>query len=370
MGRLSGLDILVISPERWNGLHMSKHHVSQGLVARGNRVIFWGPAGPDTTKVTIQGEGPLRLAFAPHWLKGVNKLPAFVNRWYYGRMIRAIERAAGVRFDLIWCFDTSRLQDFPRGRWYKLLHLVDYDILYQGHGLMREADLIVTTADIIDQRVQGIAPKARVVKVGHALDRRWLEGMPEPDARPVRERPRLVVYAGQFFNTYIDWEALLTVARRHPDLHFRYIGNLDPAFPDPRFQQLRSEPNVEFTGLRTKDELIPLVREADILMFSFMTDKRMLERANPHKVLEYLSTGNVTMGSWTLEYAPHARLLMMARDRSSFVETFDETVRRFSELDTPARRAERMAFARERTIERLLDRISALIADSEASPGS
>jgi hypothetical protein len=92
---------------------------------------------------------------------------------------------------------------------------------------------------------------------------------------------------------------------------------------------------VEFTGLKTKDELVPMVREADILIFSFMTDNRLLERANPHKVLEYLSTGNVIMGSWTLEYAPHQHLLMMAPDRSGFVPTFRRTVERFAELNTP-----------------------------------
>ncbi len=310
LDRLQGLHILVISPEPWKGLHMSKHHVSQGLVARGNRVVFWAPSPSDADSIRIEGQGDLRVAFTPHWFKGVNRLPAFVNRWYYGRTIKALEHAAGAPFDVIWCFDTSRMQWFPKGDRYRVLHLVDYDILYHGHGLMRTADLIVTTADIINQRVLEIAPGAPVYKVGHALDQRWLK-----DADGLVHRtsavPRTVVYAGQFFNTYIDWGALLRVAQEHRNLQFRYIGNVDHEYPDAAFQQLRREPNVEFTGLKTKEELVPLVRDADILMFSFMTDSRMLERANPHKVLEYLSTGNVTMGSWTLEYAPYQHLLMM-----------------------------------------------------------
>lgn len=364
---LRGLDILVISPEPWTGLHMSKHHVSQGLVARGNRVVFWEPPLPGAQEIVLGGEGALRTVTTPHWLKGVNRLPAFVNRWYYGRWIRAIERLAGVRFDLIWCFDTSRMQSFPKGPWYRLLHLVDYDILHQGHGLMRSADLVVTTADIISRRVQEIAPKATVHKVGHALDARWTLDATDL-ARPRGDVPRLVVYAGQFFNTYIDWAALLTVAREHRGLHFRYIGNLDPQFPDEAFQTLRKEPNVEFTGLVNKDRLIPMVREADILIFSFMTDKRMLERANPHKVLEYLSTGNVIMGSWTLEYEPHAHLLRMARERGDFVRTFRETVRDFAELNTPERRSERIAFAHKRTMDRLLERVASLMAEGGPVP--
>ncbi|MBL8001557.1 MAG: hypothetical protein JNL05_06310 [Flavobacteriales bacterium] len=358
---LKGLDILVISPEPWNGLHMSKHHVSQGLVARGNRVVFWEPPVAGAKQLELKGQGPLRTVTTPHWFKGVNKLPPAANKWYYRRQVRAIERAAGVRFDIIWCFDTSRLQWFPSGPWYRLLHLVDYDIMYQGHGLMRSADLVVTTADIISRRALEIAPKATVHKVGHALDARWTMGA-EALVTPRGDTPHLVVYAGQFFNTYIDWTALLTVAREHRGLHFRYIGNLDPDFPDGAFQQLRREPNVEFTGLVTKDQLIPRVREADILVFSFMTDKRMLERANPHKVLEYLSTGNVIMGSWTLEYEPHAHLLQMARDRNDFVATFADTVARYAELNTAERRAERIAFAGGRTMDRLLERVAGLIA--------
>ncbi len=360
IARLQDLDILVISPEPWKGLHMSKHHVSQGLVARGNRVVFWERPTPTTKALELEGDGPLRVVRQPHWFKGVNRLPAAVNRWYYGRQVRAIERAAGVRFDIIWCFDTSRMQWFPHGPWYRLLHLVDYDILYQGHGLMRSADLVITTADIISKRALEIAPQAAVHKVGHALDRRWTIGA-EALVAPRSATPRTVVYAGQFYNTYIDWPALLAVATQHPGLHFTYVGNLDPDFPDDAFQQLRREPNVVFTGLVTKDELVPIVREADILLFSFMTDKRMLERANPHKVLEYLSTGNVIMGSWTLEYEPHQHLLMMARDREDFVATFHRTVERFAELNTAERRAERIAFAGERTMDRLLERVSGLI---------
>jgi hypothetical protein len=52
----------------------------------------------------------------------------------------------------------------------------------------------------------------------------------------------------------------------------------------------------------------------------------------------------------------------MAPDRSGFVPTFRRTVERFAELNTPERRAERIAFAQERTTDRLLERVAGLIA--------
>ena len=71
---LRGKRILVISPEGWRGLNMSKHHVSQGLMARGNRVCFWGPTLPSTKELTIERIGELDLVFTPHWFPGVNRL--------------------------------------------------------------------------------------------------------------------------------------------------------------------------------------------------------------------------------------------------------------------------------------------------------
>ncbi len=351
--------ILIVSPEGWRGLNMSKHHVAQGLLARGNRVCFWGPSQVATRSLHLEEEGGLRTVHAPHWFKGVNRLPRFVNQWYYGRMIRAIERAAAAPFDIVWCFDTSRMQWFPNGPWYKLLHLVDYDILYHGHGLMRTADLIVTTAEIINTRVLEIAPGANVHKIGHALDPRWLLGAEDLDA-PRTGPPRTALYAGQFFNTYIDFDALVRVAETHPGIAFKYVGTFVADFPNVGFQRLRRMPNVEFTGLKTKDQLLPLVRSADLLLFCFMTDQRTLERANPHKVLEYLSTGNTIVGSWTLEYADHQHLLVMAREQNGYARSFEEAVARFTELNSREHRAERIAFAEQRTIPHLLDRIEDL----------
>ena len=355
-------NILIISPEGWRGLHMSKHHVAQGLVDRGNKVFWWGPERPHNERIPPPEKAGVRELTTRHWLKGVNRLPRALHERYYAGRIRALEKQAGVRFDIIWCFDTSRMQWFPKHPAFRLLHLVDYDILYHGHGLMRTADLIVTTADSINEKVRTIAPQARMYKVGHALDKRWsqrTEGLEKARTGP----PRTVVYSGQFYNTYIDWEALLQVAIEHAGLEFRFIGNVDHEFPSDAFQQLKRLPNVTFTGLKTKEELIPLVRAADLLTFCFNTDRKMLERANPHKVLEYLSTGNLMVGTWTLEYEAHQHLLLMAPDPKSYPIVFRDAVSRYAELNTAELRAQRIAFAQARTIPHLLERINTMVKE-------
>jgi glycosyltransferase involved in cell wall biosynthesis len=363
--RITDRDILLISPEPWEGLRMSKHHVAEALVAAGNRVCFLGPPD-DARSARLSGEGALRMAHYRHWLPGVNRAPRWVQRWYYLHLIRRLEVLRGARFDLLWCFDTSRLRFFPDGPWLKLLHLVDLDILFTGDGLVRSADVVVATTDPIVRRVKAIDPSVPAINVGHGLDGRWLEAAPlERPAAP--GSPRTVAYASEFYNTYIDWVAVVRIVEAHPDLRFLFIGPYDPGYPDAHFQRLRGLPNAEFTGLVTKDVLVGLLRNADLLWYCFKAEAAE-QCANPHKVLEYLSTGAPIVGSRTIEYERHAGLIEMAEGTEAMVGCFASAVVRFAELNTPERRTARRTFAADRTTRRLIERIGDAIDRGRQQP--
>lgn len=353
--QLRGKRILLFSPEPWHGLHMSKHHLAQALAERGNAVYFLEPPQGHHAFSSEHVDGVTVLRYH-HWLRGVNLLPAAVNRWYYKRLIGQLAERNGGAFDIIWCFDTSRMQSFPNGAGYKLLHLADFDILFMGKGLIRTADLVLTTGQVVADAVAPAA-RCRVVNIGHALDERWTKDIATLTERPIDE-PRDVVFMGQLANSYNDWEGFHTVAATHPQLRFTFIGPYDPAFPEPAFHLLRALPNVTFTGLKTKDELVPMLRAADILFFGFRSGTRAKERANPHKVLEYLSTGNVIVGSWTLEYANTPDLFRMAAEGADLNIAFNDALRDFSLLNSAEQRARRIAFAMERRMGRLIERIA------------
>lgn len=353
--QLRGKRILLFSPEPWDGLHMSKHHLSQALAERGNAVYFVDPPRNADQALTITSSGKVNMVRYHHWLRGVNRLPAAINRWYYKRLVARIAKAAGGPFDIIWCFDTSRMQSFPNGIGLRVLHLADYDILHMGPGLIPTADIIFTTGQVV---ADAVAPRARcpVVNMGHALDERWLKGNDALAARP--QRPvRKAVFMGQLVITYNDWEGFDAVVRGHPELEFTFIGPYSDDFPDPAFTALRQRPNARFLGLMAKDDLIPLVRDADLLFFGFKSGSLAKERANPHKVLEYLSTGNVIAGSYTMEYGPSTDLFAMAPEGGALITAFDIALRDHDRLNRPEERAKRIAFARERSMDRLIARL-------------
>ncbi|MBK7943872.1 MAG: hypothetical protein IPJ85_00555 [Flavobacteriales bacterium] len=74
-------------------------------------------------------------------------------------------------------------------------------------------------------------------------------------------------------------------------------------------------------------------------------------------MLEYLSTGNVIAGSYTMEYGPKTNLFVMAPEGGELKATFDEALRAYERLNAPAQRAARIAFAKERAMHRLIVRM-------------
>lgn len=352
---LRGKRILLFSPEPWEGLHMSKHHLSQALAARGNAVFFVDPPLPGNAGFTNERVGDVNVLRYRHWLRGVNRMPLWVNRWYYKRLIQDLAKRTGGPFDILWNFDTSRMQSFPDGVGKKLLHLADFDILYIGQGLIPTADIIFTTGQVVADEV-AMRTKARTINMGHALDERWMKDIDTLVRREV-PAPMNVVFMGQLANSYNDWEGFEEVAATHPQLRFTFIGPFKPTFPEPAFHRLRALSNVIFTGLKEKHELVPLLRAADILFFGFRSATRAKERANPHKVLEYLSTGNVVVGSFTMEYASENDLFRMAKEGGNLNETFDSALRDFDRLNAPEERARRISFAKERSMARLIERM-------------
>lgn len=360
--KLNGKHILLISPEPWEGLHMSKHHLSQGLVKRGNSVVFLDP--PSNAPLQVESMDGIHVVRYSHWLRGINHMPRAIHLWYYTRLIRRIEALVGKPFDIIWNFDTSRMQWFPNGLGYRILHLADYNILHQGMGLVRTADVVLTTGQVVKDHLEQ-RMGVEVHNVGHALDERWMRDSDNLHMNGT-SAPKSVVYAGQLALHYHDWDGWLDIAEAHPELSFTFIGPYDSDLPEPAFHSLRSLPHVTFTGLMKKDALVPKLREADILLFGFRSATVAKERANPHKVLEYLSTGNIIVGSWTMEYASMPDLFCMAPQGAPLLPTFNDALARFSTLNSSKERLRRMEFARQRSIPQLIDRIEAL-TDGQSS---
>ena len=359
---LRGQHILVVSPEPWEGLQLSKHDLARALVERGNEVVFWGPPEAGRRRVELVDQGALRQVRYGHWLRGLNRLPRALHERFYGHLISRIERLSGRPFEVIWCFDVTRLQWFPRHRAMKVLHLADHDVLqsHKGSGLASTADAVFTVTTPLRKEILRMAPGASVHAVGHLVEDRWLQGIDTgPKASPVRT----VAYAGQLATGYIDWEVLHAVITRHSGIAFEFYGPYDLEWPAQKLREVLQLPNVRLHGLVERGRLIPALRAADVLLLCYRADQLKHIVANSHKMLEYLATGNPVVCSHTEEYSTHRDLLAMAIDRWDFTDLFERTVRDFAINETEERRKARVDLARQRSAPVMLERMAQLIAE-------
>lgn len=351
----------MISAEPWNGLQMSKHHLAEALAERGNRVLWLDPPLTGVGPTTIRKDGAVERISYHHWLRGINRLPIAIQRWYHGTLLNAIERCVAGRVDIVWSFDTSRMTVFPRADRLFIFHPVDIAVLDAGPGTARRADLIFTSSEVIFKRARQLAPDVAAKNLGHALPPHWLQVATARNTDTTRKRP-VATCAGNMSIRFLDWEVLHTEARDNPGADFRFVGPFDPLAENPWFRSIRKLPNVTFIGPLSKEQMVPELRSADVLLLCYRADLWPEELANPHKLLEYLSTGNVIVASATSEYAGTApSLLRMAIERWEHPALLAQVLNDLEHCNATGPRQARMELARSHTINSQLDLIERTI---------
>ncbi len=364
---LRGAHVLLVSPEPWKGIQLSKHDVARALVARGNSVCFLGPPRSRSLKVSLTGDPPLQAAHYRHWLRGANYLPRPVHTRYYAGLIADLEEATGKPFDIIWCFDTSRMQWFPDHAAFKILHCADHDILktHPAEGLVETADTVLTVTEAIRSELQVLAPHKPMFNTGHMIEENWFA----PGAvHPLPSVPKNVAYAGQLRTDYIDWEVLRAIIESAPDMHFHFYGPYDRTYPARGMTEVLDQPNITLHGLVSKDKLVQVLNHADILLLCYRAYELGDIVGNSHKLLEYFATGRPVVSSWTAEYAPHGKIFSMARDRWELPELFGRLVAAYQKNITKALIEARIDLARSRSITGVLERLSHQFASLPLSP--
>ena len=114
MGNLKSKTILVISPQAWGTMLLSKHHYSIELASRGNVVYFLNPPDPDIKeRIEINPIAEVenlfiikhRLNFTYHLKFRCIKIFHFFMRRHVKKIISHI----GYQFDIVWSFDLGNL---------------------------------------------------------------------------------------------------------------------------------------------------------------------------------------------------------------------------------------------------------------------
>lgn len=375
MSPLANQTILLISPQPWNHLHISKHHYAIELARRGNTVYYLDPPNAAlSSSVQIEPVAEQPGAWVVRYRPWFPFVLRFHVRWLFDRLmrrqIRGIRAAISRPIDAVWSFEFNlftNLRDF--GAPLVVFHPVDPLSYPYQVDVARSADAVFSVSDEILASFRDIRVPSSFIN--HGLSESFAElARVSLGTASGTDGKRRVGYAGNLIHPAVNTAVLQRMIAENPSVEFHFWGPFtsveEPAAPAAiEFVDfLHRSSNVQLHGAVSPRELAGQLQHMDCLVLSYAIGRCAYDRSNSHKILEYLSTGKVVVSSRLSTYVTHSDLLRMPADGDDdhLPAMLRDTLARLEEFNAVSRQDERRLFALDNTYARQLDRIEAKLS--------
>ncbi len=365
---LRGKRILLVSPEPWGHIAVSKHHYARALAEQGNEVFFLGP--PERGyEIQATWSDRLWVLKYPGFPKGMRFFPRSYQRKRTRKEFERLEKLAGTDFDILWSFDNSvffEMSAIPSSV-LKILHVVDLDQDFQLERAVHTADICFCTTPFIRSRIEALGKNAAIV--GHGY---FQPPAPSSPAELPGSAPLKALFSGNLRRTYLDWDLLYEVASDHSRVDLLLMGpnaesiDLEDNPTEGSKRRLFDFPNVHFLAPVPAEELPAYLMGADILLAPYREGFQD-QMANPHKIMEYMGSGRPILATYMACYSEYAApLICMVRRNEEFSKFFADMVEHMEAYEEDRWIRERKAIAEASSYDKRIREIEGLLADIEA----
>ena len=306
---------IVISPQAWGKMFISKHHYAVELTKLGYTVYFINP--PQEKKVGgLPNVGVLDTEYDN--LKVVEHTLFFSSYFkfhmpFLHQLLIVLQRKfilskIGVP-TLIMSFDMANNFPLKGLKCKKIFFAADEPRATLNFVSARNADLIVSVSQHILDLYEKNFPKTKKLLINHGLSEEFLN---IPKDFPKKYDGINIGLSGNFLFNDIDYPILLQIVEENPDIKFHFYGNhstesnigADSSQRNVDYLiQIKSNPNCVFHGVLEKRELALELNQMDGFLICYDPQKGQSSGSNSHKILEFLSTGKVIFSSHFSFYA-------------------------------------------------------------------
>jgi glycosyltransferase involved in cell wall biosynthesis len=350
-------NILIVSPEPWDHIFVSKHHYAICLAQRGNDVYFLNPPSTRWRETKTQYSNLKVLDYGGFW-PGLRFLPAILQRINISKVYLEIQDLASVEFDIIWCFDNSVFFDFDAlpEKVYKISHIVDLNQNFQFERAAETADICFATTRHIIEKLRRCNSNSYFIN--HGLNTNF--DLCEVDLPG--ENNLKALYFGNLAMAYLDWEIVNKAAINSTDVDFIFIGSNGGNFDlhtNPMHlakQKLAEYDNVYFLSPVASNQLMAYMNAGDINLIVYQ-QKFHKDQANPHKMMEYLYSGKPIVATFTEVCGQYSDLIQMSKSNVDWPDLFARSVHDIKKLNSRQLSDRRKKLALENTYELQLKRI-------------
>ena len=317
MYSLCGKRILLISPEPWEHLHVSKHQYAIHLAQNKNEVYFLNPPSGQLEISKSEFESLYVINYSGFW-KGLRFFPKWLRKRNQNYVYTKIQRLIENEFDIVWSFDNSVFFDFdslPK-KVLKISHIVDLNQDFNTKLASTSADFCFGVIPKIVDRHRKHNPSSFLVTHGVSIKKE----KPTPKVLPGGNNSK-ALYFGNLAMPHLNWELLFKAAKKHGKIDFVLIGSHTNIIDS----QILKLANVHIVPGVPSDQLYEYMLAADLL-FLFYTTEYYAAYASPHKLMEYLLSGKPIVAS---NYSGHDQLnelIYIAKSDNDWINLIGEVV--------------------------------------------
>jgi len=377
--QLKGMTILLISPDRWGAMHISKHHYAKALAKLGNTVYFLNPPSENLTEsVDIQPVEAYNNLFVVDYKRQFPRFLRFKLRGLYDtlmtRTIRRIAKKIDQPINLVWCFEPNLYKNprlFGLGADY-IFHPVDelyYDYQYRPGD---QADLILASAQ---EYLDKFGPtKAKRVFINHGLADYFIDAPTRMGTYNDKGAKHKVGYAGNMLRPEIDRRIFLKLVESHSEIEFHIWGsyqsqdsNLSSSLDSQTqafIESLKQAQNVILHGPVPPTQLALDMQAMDAFLICYDVELDRSSGTNYHKVMEYLNTGKVIISNNVTTYKNRPNLVQMVRERKhndDLPQLFGTVMSNLAKYNHPNLQQERIDYSLENSYKHQIARIEDLL---------
>jgi len=377
---LKSKTILVISPQAWGPMFISKHHYALELAKKGNTVFFLNPPNQGKGKksfIRVETSGVdknLFLVYHQLWFPFSLKfhaLPLFHRLMKFH--IKSLLKKIGKPIDIVWSFDIGNLcpLNYFGKSTLKIFHPVDEPLTLPAIDAAIGSDIIFSVTNEILQKYHAF--KIPKYFINHGVSEKFLS-LPNSDYTP--SSPLRIGISGNFLRGDIDRNTLISIIGENPEVRFDCWGSYLPGQTNIGGNedtgtlefcgQLQQFPNVKLYGAVTSDKLADELKNEDGFLICYDINKDQSKGTNYHKIMEYLATGKVIISNNVTTYKDKEDLLEMTTDRSNNEELpglFTKVVKQIQEYNKYELRKKRFDFAVSNTYEKQILVIENLLSN-------
>lgn len=375
--------VLIISPNTWGKLLISKHNYAIEMTKLGYKVFFMNPPNQDL-KINQYSVYPINEFPNLYLINTKISNNRFLDylRLRLGfteildfslyRLIKKICNRESIQFEQIWNFDPNLhgfLYKYPSE--FKIFFVVD-QISQKSHlRSARNIDLVVSVTSVILNKYSEVNSKKLLLN--HGLNSLFVNQAKKNLSNTSNNKCiRNVGYVGNLIIRFINYKVLNQIVQNNPDITFHFwgayntennnlLGAIDSGV-EHNIENFKKNKNVILYGLKVQAEILESINNMDAFLMCYDIENDPNEGANSHKILEYLSTGKVIIANRVLDYK-NSDLFPMLKDTDTnkLIKLFDDVINNVEYYNAEELQRKRLNFALASTYEQNIIKIESTL---------